>query len=493
VRREPKHDAQAMAGIHSTSIASKLTRMNMLVTALALVLACAGFTAYDFWTFRSNAVRNLSTQAQAAAAVAMGPLVARDTPGVTRVLASTRMSRNVLASSIYDANGQLLASYLRDRNQQTPARPTIPTGRDEAYRIEGSHIVLVHSIAADGKRVGYILYEQDMERIIERIKTYSEISALLLLLSLAFALIVSRIARRAIANPVARLAATAKRVSVEQNYSLRAEKDGQEGELAILVESFNEMLDQIEARDRRLQAARDQLEDRVQERTEQLTASNKELESFCYSVSHDLRAPLRSIDGFSLALEEDYGEKLDAQGKNYIQRVRAATQRMGLLIDDLLNLSRVTRAEMQKERVDLTGMAKTVANELGRSDGDRKVEWLIEEGLEAHGDARLLRIVMDNLLGNAWKYTSKHRQARIEFRRERHNGSDAFLVKDDGAGFDPAYSQRLFGAFQRLHGVTEFSGTGVGLATVQRIIRRHGGDVWAEGEIEKGATFHFTV
>jgi light-regulated signal transduction histidine kinase (bacteriophytochrome) len=242
-----------------------------------------------------------------------------------------------------------------------------------------------------------------------------------------------------------------------------------------------------------IQQSHQELEKRVQERTAQLVAANKELESFSYSVSHDLRAPLRSIDGFSLALEEDLGDHLTAQAKNYIQRVRAATQRMGMLIDDLLNLSRVTRAEMRKERVDLSGMAKTVASELVRADEERSVEWVIHDGMEAYGDSRLLRIVLDNLLGNAWKYTSKHDHARIEFSQERHNGGYAFYVKDDGAGFDPAYTQRLFGAFQRLHGITEFSGTGIGLATVHRIIHRHGGEVWADGAVEKGATFYFTI
>ena len=467
--------------------------MNLLVSALALVFACIGFTWYDVDSFRSDVVLNLSTQAQMAGSNSVAALVFDDPESAERTLAAFGVAREVLVSRIYDASARPFATYVRDQSADIPSMPSIPAQAEEAYRFEGGHVILARSITFEGKRAGYILVEQDMERIVTRAKTYLMIAALMLALSLLVALFVSRIARRSIADPIVSLAGTAKLVSQEQNFALRAEHRSKEDELAFLVDSFNTMLEQIEVRDRNLLAARAELEYRVQERTAQLTAANQELESFCYSVSHDLRAPLRSIDGFSLALEEDYNDKLDAEGKSYVQRVRAATQRMGLLIDDLLNLSRVTRAEMRKERVDLSGMAKSVATELTTADDRREVQWVIDEGMETYGDPRLLRIVLDNLLGNAWKYTSKHERARIEFGRERCNGSDAFYVRDDGAGFDPAYSQRLFGAFQRLHGATEFSGTGVGLATVHRIIHRHGGKVWAEGEVERGATFHFTV
>lgn len=236
-----------------------------------------------------------------------------------------------------------------------------------------------------------------------------------------------------------------------------------------------------------------QLNANLQMQSAQLQAANKELEAFSYSVSHDMRAPLRSIDGFSQALLEDYADKLDEEGKDYLQRVRASTQRMGELIDDMLNLSRVTRSEMRREPVDLTGMAQALAAELQKSAPDREVEFVIADGLTAQGDARLLRIVMDNLLGNAWKYTSKHPRACIEFGFAQNNGQSAYFVRDDGAGFDMAYADKLFGVFQRLHRQTEFSGTGVGLATVQRIMHRHGGQVWADAQVDKGATFYFTV
>lgn len=236
-----------------------------------------------------------------------------------------------------------------------------------------------------------------------------------------------------------------------------------------------------------------ELELRVAERTAQLEAANIEMEAFAYSVSHDLRAPLRSIDGFSLALLEDYQDKIDEQGNKYLQRVRSAAQRMAQLIDDLLNLSRVSRSEINIQPVDLSEIVQEIARNHGETQPERQAEFVIQEGIKVDGDSRLLRIVLENLIGNAWKFTSKHPTAKIEFGMQQQKDGNVYFVRDDGAGFDLNYSQKLFGAFQRLHAVTDFSGTGIGLATVQRIIRRHGGNVWAEAEVEKGATFYFTI
>jgi PAS domain S-box-containing protein len=225
----------------------------------------------------------------------------------------------------------------------------------------------------------------------------------------------------------------------------------------------------------------------------QLEAVNKELEAFSYSVSHDLRAPLRGIDGFSLALLEDYGDKLDEQGHRHLTRIRAAAQRMAQLIDDMLQLSGVTRSEMRNESVDLSAMAKEILAELQKSEPRREVECDVQDNVVARGDPRLLRIVLVNLLGNAWKFTGKTDRAKIEFGVVNRGGPAVFFIRDNGAGFDMAYSQKLFGAFQRLHAASDFPGTGVGLATVQRIIHRHGGQVSAEGAEGMGSTFSFTL
>lgn len=237
----------------------------------------------------------------------------------------------------------------------------------------------------------------------------------------------------------------------------------------------------------------EELEERIAERTAELRTANKELEAFSYSVSHDLRAPLRHINGFSQALLEDYEDKLDEAGKGYLREVRGASQEMAQLIDDVLQLARVTRSEMLREEVDLSDLALSVTTDLKQSNGRQKVIVKIEEGLVTRGDKRLLRCVLTNLLGNAWKFTSKRDNPEILFGSEQKNGEVFYFVRDNGAGFDMAYVKKLFGAFQRLHTAGEFEGTGIGLATVQRIINRHGGRVWAEGSVNAGATFCFTL
>lgn len=235
------------------------------------------------------------------------------------------------------------------------------------------------------------------------------------------------------------------------------------------------------------------LEQRVADRTAQLQAANKELEAFSYSVSHDLRAPLRHINGFSQALLEDYADKLDEEGKGYLQEVRGASQEMAQLIDDVLQLARVTRSEMRREAVNLSHLADEVLAELRKGEPQREVTIRIEEGLSTRGDKRLLKIVLSNLLGNAWKFTSKRVAAGIIFGHEQKDGESVYFVRDNGAGFEMAYADKLFGAVRRLHSTDEFEGTGIGLATVQRIVNRHGGRVWAEGNLNEGATFYFTL
>jgi PAS domain S-box-containing protein len=236
-----------------------------------------------------------------------------------------------------------------------------------------------------------------------------------------------------------------------------------------------------------------ELERRVEERTYALAAANQELEAFAYSVSHDLRAPLRSIDGFSQALLEDYSAALDGPAQDHLARVRAAAQRMAQLIDDLLELSRVTRAEMNPATVNLSDLAGEIAAELQASQPEREAEFVIAAGVQGHGDRGLLRAALANLLANAWKFTGRRAHTRIEFGVADSGGQRAYFVADNGAGFDMQYGYKLFGPFQRLHRADEFPGTGIGLATVQRIVRRHGGRAWAEGEPDRGATFYFTL
>jgi light-regulated signal transduction histidine kinase (bacteriophytochrome) len=232
----------------------------------------------------------------------------------------------------------------------------------------------------------------------------------------------------------------------------------------------------------------------LQEAKLQTEAANRELEAFAYSVAHDLRSPLRSIDAFSGALLEDCGDKLDDMGRQNLRNLRGSVQRMAQLIEDLLLLSRITRSEfLPHQAVDLTALAHRVIRPLQRSQPNRSVEFVIAEGLVVQGDSRLLQIALENLLGNAWKFTGKRADARIELGCSESGGRRSFFVRDNGAGFDMAYAAKLFGVFQRLHSVSEFEGTGIGLATVQRVVHRHGGRIWAEAELDHGATFFFSL
>lgn len=256
--------------------------------------------------------------------------------------------------------------------------------------------------------------------------------------------------------------------------------------------SRDELAKEITER-KRVEEERRQISEELQHKVTELEASNQELESFSYSISHDLRTPLRSIEGFSQFVLKIYHDKLDAEGKDYLSRINNAAKRLAKLIDDILELSRMIRYEMVRTKVDLSVVAQEIANDLVKGEPDRQAEICIEDGLFADGDPHLLKILLQNLLENAWKYSRKQTTTRVEFGRTNGDGRSIFFVRDNGAGFDMAYAHKLFQPFQRLHDMAEYPGTGIGLATVQRIISRHGGRVWVEAEIGKGATFSFTL
>ncbi|MGH7439390.1 MAG: response regulator [Polyangiaceae bacterium] len=280
------------------------------------------------------------------------------------------------------------------------------------------------------------------------------------------------------------------------NRRLRTERERKEGvEIFFLGRRFTIASEKEQILDLLLSTFEDTVRTNRELRASQnaLTAANKELESFSYSVSHDLRTPLRAIDGFSQALLDDWGDKLDAQGRVHLERVLDAVQRMSQLIDDLLGLARVTRSEIRRADVNLSAVALTIVDRLKAPRPGRRVDLVVEEGVRASGDARLLTIVLENLLGNAWKFTAKREDPAIEFGRVERGTTRVYFVRDNGAGFDMRFARKLFGAFQRLHSADEFEGTGIGLAIVQRVVQRHGGRVWAESEVGAGATFYFTL
>jgi light-regulated signal transduction histidine kinase (bacteriophytochrome) len=259
------------------------------------------------------------------------------------------------------------------------------------------------------------------------------------------------------------------------------------------VEERKEIEHSLRASEQVVKQLNVELEQRVKERTMQLEVANQELEAFSYSVSHDLRSPLRAIDGFSLAVLEDHGDQIGDSGKNYLQRIRAGAQRMGQLIDDMLKLSRVSRSTMKIQPTNLSELAEQCFRECQDAEPARNARISVTSGLFASCDHHLIKIALDNLIGNAWKYSSRKNDTCIEFGMRQNHDKHAFFVQDNGVGFDMQYANKLFGAFQRLHTVGEFPGTGIGLATVKRVISRHGGEIWAEAEPGRGATFYFTL
>jgi len=482
--------------IRDWPIRRKLTAILLLISGLVLLLTSAAFVTYQVVTFRQTMRNNLAIRARILAANSTAALAFANEADARELLDALKYDPHMVAAALYDRNGRVLATY--------PAAPTddrIPAApQADGYRFEGGRLVGFTPVAQGGnQRLGTLYLASDTKAVSDALRLSGIIALVVLAIALLAAYALAAALQGRISAPILALAETATAASTHQDYSLRAPKFG-EDELGTLTDAFNQMLGRIEEQKKELQHHAMRLEQRVAERTRELEkraaellAANSELDAFAYSVSHDLRAPLRSIDGFSQVLLEDYGAQLDDAGRDSLHRVRAASQRMATLIDDLLKLARVTRTEMRTERVDLSGLARDIVGEIQRTTPDRQVDFAIAPGLEAEGDTQLLRVVLDNLLRNGWKYTGKQPQPRVEFTAVDQNGDRVFVIKDNGAGFDMKYADKLFGVFQRLHSSAEFEGTGVGLATVRRIINRHGGRIWAEGVVDQGATFYFTL
>jgi signal transduction histidine kinase len=490
------------------SIRAKLLAIVMLTAWVALIVAGIAFVAYDWVTFTRQRLSDLTTQAEILGSLSTAALTFDDAAAATEYLSALRARPGVVEAVMFDASGSVFATY--SRAGEPPGAP--PAVEPDGHRTRGDEVLLFRAITKDGERLGTLYIRAALGRR-ERLMRYVGIVLGVSVGSLAIAVLLLARLQVVIARPILEVADVAHGVIERQDYGRRVVKRSDD-EIGVLVDAFNQMLGGIQQREASLQEANnalqieiadhlaarkevaalnESLERRVAERTAELEAANKELESFSYSVSHDLRAPLRSIDGFTMILQKEFREALGEEGQRHADRVRAATQRMGQLIDDLLQLSRTIRAEMMRKRVDLSELADTVAGELAAGSPGRDVAFAIAPGLVVYADPDLMRVVLENLLGNAFKFTGKVAHARIEVGSLQEAGGTTYFVRDNGAGFDMKYAGKLFGAFQRLHAVSEFEGTGVGLANVQRIVSRHGGRIWATGVVGEGATFYFTL
>ena len=483
-----------MVRFRNFSITTKLASINLLVSAVALLVACAAFASYDIITFRQTLTENLSAQARIIGSNCISALVFNDRHSAEATLGALKEVPHVLAAEVYTSDGRPFAGYRRDGAAQVIPLSKIRMTRNEAHWFVNKQLTEVYPIVFQNQLTGFVYIQRDLREINTRLERYAGIAALVLAVSLFAALLVSSILRRVVAERIIRVAETARIIRREQDFSVRATaSDNNRDELASLIAAFNEMLEEIQKRDAALLTAQDELEMRVEERTAQLVAVNKELEAFSYSVSHDLRAPLRHVDGFSMILMDQYGQHLDATAQHYLKSIREGAKNMGQLVDDLLNFGRLGRQQLVLKPTDLNTLVKSVVRDLQPECENRQIEWRIGTLPGTECDPSLMKQVFVNLIANAVKYTRRREQAVIQIGQQLVENEPAIFVRDNGAGFDQRYVHKLFGVFQRLHRAEEFEGTGVGLAIVRRIVEKHGGRIWAEGEIDKGAAFFFTL
>jgi signal transduction histidine kinase len=478
--------------LSSQSISDKFMRMTMLVSGIALLLAYVSFLVYDLYSLRQELISSMATEANIMGANSVTALLFDDKQAAENTLSALRNAPQVRSALILRRDGSEFARYLRSSAIDFQLTNRLAPGEMERYWTKGRYILLGSRIQFQGAQVGTVYLVAETSDVARRAERFGLISAGMLLICFAIALLATSAVRHMVTDPLTGLAKTAQIVTRDRDYSVRAKIPASSDELAFLVQSFNEMLEQIQDRDRALEATRSDLERRVEERTAELSATNKELEAFSYSVAHDLRGPLQHINNIGFLLQHS-SEGLNAEGRMLIDRLLEGAKRMSGLIDDLLNLSRASSHPLHRTLIDLSEIAEATAARLQADSHGRQVNFMVAKGARVVADDGLMQVVFDNLLGNAWKYTSKQQSAEIEFGYTEDASGTVYYVRDNGAGFNPRYADRLFRPFQRLHSQSEFAGTGVGLATAYRIITRHGGKIWATGNVDQGAAFFFTV
>ena len=491
------------------SIRYKLALVALTTTLAALIVAGVALAIYDMRAYRNAGVSDLLTQADILGRASAPALAFDDAKSARENLLLLKAKPNIAAAVIYNARGKVLASYARPGGADQ-AIPLLPEA--DGPRVDGDDLMLFKRIVENNEILGTVYLKADYA-VLGRLADYLGILGAVAALSLFVAFLISARLQAVLTKPILATAAVARQVMERRDFSLRVTKTTAD-EVGELVDAFNDMLAEVGRRSRaiedsnttlqhemaeRMRAEEElrklnaELEERVEARTIELEAANKELESFSYSVSHDLRAPVRAIVGFSRMLTEDHGPQLDEEARRKLGIVQAEAHRMGVLIDELLAFSRLGRQAVQMKEIDMAGLARATYEGLNGHDQQPKVELHLGSLPRATGDRTLLGQVWANLLANAVKFSSKRERPVVEVSAVTDETEHIYFVRDNGAGFDPRYQSKLFRVFQRLHDSTEFPGTGVGLALVQRIVSRHGGRVWADGKPGEGATFYFTL
>ena len=502
---------------HTASIAKKLTWMNMFVSGAALIIACTSFIAYDMITFRGAALRNLSTQAQIIGSNSASALLFNDPQAAENTLSAMSASPNLLSAVIYTPDGQPFASYSRNKNDRIPPAPPLVPGQLEVQATKNGNFLLARSVVFQGRPIGTVYVRSGLESLNQRLKRYVGIACVVLLASLLAALLISAIFRRSIAKPIAHLAEVAGIVAHDKDYSVRATPVPEFGELSILIEAFNEMLAQIDRKEKDLLKARDGLEQRVLERTAELQAAKDEVDAFSQTVvrakeeleraskfkdqflstmSHELRTPLNAVLGFSdLLTEERYGPLNDRQ-RRYINHIHTGGTHLLRLINDILDLSKIEAGRLHLAIEDVS-VSKCFAEALDtlRPLADKKSQTFVQHptgDLCVRADGTRFKQILMNLVGNAIKFTPEH--GKIELAAKAAGEFVRIEVRDSGPGIPPAEQRRIFEAFYRLsHSSKAPEGTGLGLAITQRLVQLHGGELSIESEAGSGSSFFFTL
>ncbi len=478
-----------MFNFFNLSIRNKLVLMQVLISFIVVALFFSAFIYSDIRGYKERKVKSTNTIGQIISSSSVSALRFSDSAAVQKLLLQLEVQSDIINATILDKSGNVFAAYTKEGSLTHYFTP--PPPKAQQFNFTDGYLFSYNSIIKDNERLGTVCIQVDLLPLNQIIQEEVEIGLILLAIVVGLSFLITIFAQSFITKPLLYLNDVMQSIIKSGDYKKRAVVQGKD-EIGALTGAFNEMLKQIEKRD-------NEMEQRVKERTRELEAANKELESFSYSVSHDMRAPLRAVSGFSNLVTKRYADKLDDDGKDALRTINSEAARMGQLIDDLLAFSRLGKKEVQKARVDMNSLVENAVKEIiGLERGELKTSIsldsiTIDKLPDANGDSVLLRQVLINLISNAVKYSGHNPNPKVHIGSFPQNGRTVYYIEDNGVGFDMQYYHKLFGVFQRLHSQPEFSGTGIGLAIVQKIISRHGGKVWAESKLNEGAKFYFSL